>query len=449
MSRGAPYDEAHDQDGSPRPQYAELLGSLGAPGELADEVKRRLRARGVSFGAAPDGIFALDPVPRILTEEEWSLLQAGIAQRLLALEAFLEDVYGEGRVFEAGLLSREDVEASGHYEPAMRGAAPRRWISFAGLDVVRTSDGRFGVIEDQVRMPAGMAYAVAARETLRELLPVEPPQRDLSPVYGELALALQDAAPEGVSEPRVVILSEGPSAAGWWEHETLARELCAPLVTCDDLEHRDHRLVAWIDGRARGVDVVYMRTGEDRFTNEDGSPNEVGTALLGPSAAGTLAVVNAPGSGVADDKLVHAHVEELVRFYLDQDLLLPSIPARLVGPDDELDELVVKPRGEMGGEDVVIWRDADEETRERIRAAIASEPGGWIGQELVTLSVHPTVIDGALEPRHVDLRPYALLSDAGVRVLPAAISRVALERGSLIVNSGQGGGAKDTWVPGS
>jgi carboxylate-amine ligase len=191
-----------------------------------------------------------------------------------------------------------------------------------------------------------------------------------------------------------------------------------------------------------------MRTGEDRFTNEDGSPTVVGEALLGPSATGTLAVVNAPGSGIADDKLVHAHVDELVRFYLDEEALLPSIPARLVGPDDELDELVVKPRGEMGGEDVVIWRDADAETRERMRAAIAEEPGGWIGQELVTLSVHPTVIDGALEPRHVDLRPYALLSDAGVRVLPAAISRVALERGSLVVNSGQGGGAKDTWVPG-
>jgi uncharacterized circularly permuted ATP-grasp superfamily protein len=219
-------------------------------------------------------------------------------------------------------------------------------------------------------------------------------------------------------------------------------------VTLDDLEQRDERLVAWIDGRPRGVDVVYMRTAEDRFTGADGSPTAVGAALLGPSAAGTLAVVNAPGSGIADDKLVHAHVDELVRFYLDQEALLPSIPSRPVGPDDDLDELVVKPRGEMGGQDVVIWRDAGEETRERVRAAIAAEPGGWIGQELVTLSVHPTVIDGELEPRHVDLRPYALLTGSGVRVLPAAISRVALEPGSMVVNSGQGGGAKDTWIPG-
>ena len=159
-------------------------------------------------------------------------------------------------------------------------------------------------------------------------------------------------------------------------------------------------------------------------------------------------MVNAPGSGVADDKLVAGRVDDMVRLYLGEESLLPSIPSRAIGPDDELDDLVVKPRGEMGGEGVVIWRDADEETRERVRARVASEPGGWIGQELVKLSVHPTVIDGRLEPRHVDLRPYAVLTDDGVRVLLAASSRVALERGSMVVNSGQGGGAKDTWLPG-
>jgi uncharacterized circularly permuted ATP-grasp superfamily protein len=445
--RALPYDEAYDEDGQPRPHYAALLEELGDPSELAAEVKRRLSARGVRFGSAPNGVFALDPVPRILTEPEWSELQAGIVQRLRALEALLADVYGDGRVFEAGLLTREDVEASPHYEPAMHGVTPPRWVSFAGLDVVRTPDGRFRVIEDQVRMPAGIAYSVAARDTLRGVLDVEAPQTDLSLVFGDLALALRDAAPPAPHEPRVVILSEGRSAAGWWEHERLARELCAPVVTLADLDHRDGRLVAWLDGRARGVDVVYLRTDEDRFRDEHGTPTAVGEALLGPAASGTLGVVNAPGSGIADDKLVHAHVDDLVRLYLDQEPLLPSIPSRLLEPDDKLDGLVVKPRGEMGGEGVVIWRDADDETRERVRAQIAAEPGGWIGQELVELSVHPTVVNGALEPRHVDLRPYALMSADGPRVLPAAISRVALESGSMVVNSGKGGGAKDTWVP--
>jgi uncharacterized circularly permuted ATP-grasp superfamily protein len=352
-------------------------------------------------------------------------------------------------VFDAELLSREDVEASPHYEPTMRGATPSRWVSFAGLDVVRSPDGRFHVIEDQVRMPSGMAYAVAARETLRDVLGTEPPQQDLSMVFGELALALRDAAPAGVDEPRIVILSEGPSAATWWEHERMSRELCAPAVTLADLERRDGRLVAWIDGRSRAVDVVYLRTDEHRFRDEHGSPTAIGEALLESAAAGALAVVNAPGSGIADDKLVHSHVDELVRLYLDQEALLPSIPSQLVGPQDDLEGLVVKPRGELGGEGVVIWRDADEQTRERVRGLIAAEPGSWIGQGLVELSVHPTVVDGRLEPRRVDLRPYALLSDDGPRVLPAALSRVALERGSMIVNSGRGGGCKDTWAPGS
>jgi uncharacterized circularly permuted ATP-grasp superfamily protein len=441
-----PYDEAYEESGEPRPHYAELLAGLGDPGALREEALRRLEARGVTFGSGEVARF--DPIPRIVTDAEWSELQAGIGQRLRALEAFARDVYLDGKVFEAGVLTREQVESSPHYEPAMRGASVRRWVAVAGLDVIRCEDGRFRVIEDQLRMPSGIAYAVAWREAMRGLLPVEPPQADVSLAFGELAVAIQDSAPAGVDEPRAVTLCEGPSAPTWWEHERLARELCAPVVTLADLEHRDGRLVAWLDGRARAVDVVYLRTDQARFTGDDGSPTAIGEALLEPAAAGRLAVVNAPGSGVADDKLVAGHVDELVRLYLDEASLLPSVPSRVVGPDDELDDLVVKPRGEMGGEDVVIWRDADEDTRERVRGRIAAEPGGWIGQELVQLSVHPTVIDGALEPRHVDLRPYALLSDEGVRVLPAGSSRVALERGSMIVNSGQGGGAKDTWVPG-
>ena len=227
----------------------------------------------MTFGAAPDDTVALDPVPRILTEPEWSELQAGIGQRLLAMEAFVADVYGEGRVFEADVLTREEVEASPHYEPAMRGVAPRRWISFTGLDVVRCEDGRFRVIEDQARMPSGIAYAVAMRETLRD-------------VAGCRAAAARTYRSSSASwrsrfgtPPRLAWTSRawcssrrGPSAAGWWEHERLARELCAPVVTLGDLEQRDGRVVAWVDGRPRGVDVVYLRTAEDRFTGMDGSP---------------------------------------------------------------------------------------------------------------------------------------------------------------------------------
>jgi uncharacterized circularly permuted ATP-grasp superfamily protein len=439
---GPPYDEAYREDGEPRDHYAELLGGLGDPAQLAADVKAELRARGVSFGGASDGIFALDPVPRLLTGEEWSELQAGIVQRLRTLDAFVADVYGDGESIAAGVVPREAVEGSPHYEPAMRGAPVARWVSFAGVDLIRCPDGRFRVIEDQVRMPSGMAYAVAARETLRSVLAVEPPSDDPSLVYGELAQAVRDAAPPGVDDPRVVLLCEGPSAAAWWEHELLSRELGAPAVTFDDLELRGGRVVAWIDGQMRGVDVVYQRTDEDRFSK---TPLEL---LLEPCRNGALSVVNAPGSGVADDKLVHAHFDDLVRYFLDEEPLLPSVPSRPAAELDDLSGWVVKPRGEMGGVDVVLWDHADEGTRRRALEAIASDPDSFIAQEQVTLSVAPTVCDGRLEPRHVDLRPYAVLGDDGVRMLAGGISRVALVEGSMVVNSGQGGGAKDTWVVG-
>jgi uncharacterized circularly permuted ATP-grasp superfamily protein len=446
VSAAAPYDEAYDERGEPRLLYAELLARLDDPGALAARTKAALRGRGVTFGAAPDGIFALDPVPRLLDADEWSGLARGIEQRLVAMEAFLRDVYGDARIVEAGVVPGAVVESSPHFEPSMRGAPVRRWISVAGMDLVRDPDGRFLVLEDQLRMPSGLAYAVVARETLRDLLPVAPPQADHSPAFGELALALRDAAPAGVDEPSAVLLCEGRGAAAWWEHERLARELCAPAVALADLEHRDGRLVAWIDGRTRAVDVVYHRTDEDRF-----SGTALGAALLEPCRKGTLACVNAPGSGLADDKLLHAYVEDMIRFYLAEDPLLASVRShRLDEPGvlDRLDELVVKPRGEMGGDGVVIWRDADAKMRERELERIRRAPDAFVAQELVTLSVHPTVRGERLEPRHVDLRPYATVDDAGVHLLPGGLSRVALDRGSMIVNSGQGGGVKDTWVPG-
>ena len=257
---------------------------------------------------------------------------------------------------------------------------------------------------------------------------------------------MRGSAPPGVDEPHVVVLSEGPSTPTFWEHERLARELCASLVTLADLELRDGRLVAWLDGRPRAVDVVYLRTDDDRFTEPDGSRTALGSALLYPCAAGRLACVNAPGAGVADDKLVHTKVDELVRLYLDQEALLPSVPSRLLAPDEPLDGLVVKPRAEMGGEG------SGDLARRRPRDPPAAARGARAGPKRLDRARardalgDPTVCQGRLEPRHVDLRPYATVTDSGVTVLDAALTRVALERGSMIVNSAQGGGAKDTWV---
>jgi uncharacterized circularly permuted ATP-grasp superfamily protein len=451
----AAYDEAFRPDGRPRPGYRELLAQLEAreAERLGQRLKRRLRERGVTFGAADDGIFALDPVPRVLTAAEWEPLAAGIAQRARALESLARDAYGERDAVAAGVLPARVLSGAPHSEPAMVEAAVRRWIAVVGFDLVRGPDGRFRVLEDQVRMPSGLAYAVAAREELAALLPEPADLRPVSHAFRLLAAALRDAAPDGAGDPSVVVLAEGPGAAAWYEHERLGRELGAPVVTLDDLERRRGRVVARRDRELLPVDVVYQRTEQDRFSDEQGRPTALGEALLEPCRTGRLACVNAAGSGLCDDKVVHAYIPELIRFYLGQEPLLESVRSYDLGADrareealGRLDELVIKPRGEMGGADVVIWSDADERLRRPTLERLRSEPDGVVAQERVLLSTHPTLWRGRLEPRHVDLRPYALVTEDGPEVLPGGLTRVALEPGSLIVNSGQGGGVKDTGV---
>jgi uncharacterized circularly permuted ATP-grasp superfamily protein len=450
------YDEAFESGGGSRPEYEELLAWFDAIdlAALGDELKRRLKQHGVTFGASPDGIFALDPVPRVLSANEWDELAAGISQRVRALEHLARDAYADKEVVDAGVVPEHVLARAPHFEPAAKGA--ERWVAVAGLDLVRGPDGRFRVLEDQIRMPSGLAYAVAAREQLAELLDLEAPNlRSLSNAFRMLGAALRDAAPEGVEEPTVVVLSEGPGDAAWYEHERIGREIGALVVTLDDLEHRGGRLLARIGRKAVPVDVVYQRTEEDRFTDDHGRPTALGEALLEPCRSARLACVNAPGSALCDDKVVHAYVPAMIRFYLGEEPLLESVPSYDLAEAEareevlgRLNELVVKPRGEMGGTGVVIWSDADDELRERTLEAVRRSPERYVAQERVTLSTHPTLCDGRLEPRHVDLRPYVLVTGDGPWVVPGGLTRVALEEGSLIVNSGQGGGAKDTWALG-
>jgi uncharacterized circularly permuted ATP-grasp superfamily protein len=250
-----------------------------------------------------------------------------------------------------------------------------------------------------------------------------------------------------------VVLSDGSANSAWYEHARIARELSIPLVTPADLDSRGGRLTAVVDGRRLPVDVVYRRTDEDRLMGEGGELTAVGAVLLEPLRAGTLACVNGFGTGVADDKLVHAYVEEMVRFYLHEEPLLPSVqtydPA---DPNDRaevlerIDELVVKPRTGHGGHGVVVGPHARAEDRRRVADAIRERPEDYVAQETIMLSRHPTVIDGRLEARHVDLRPFVFMTPDGGRVLPGGLTRVALDRGALVVNSSQRGGGKDTWV---
>lgn len=455
------YDEAYAADGAPRAEYENVLGALGDVdlGALRRRVWTRMEAIGATFGSQP---FGVDPVPRILSADEWELLAAGLTQRVRALNAFVRDAYGERRIVAAGVVPAHAIEQADGYEPDLRGRLPADAvpIGVAGLDVVRDTCGTLRVLEDNLRMPSGFTYAVAAREAVVEALPAgaAEPRHDLAAgVAPALARALRDAAPGGggfAEAPCVVLLSEGSSGSTWYEHATAARWLGIPAVTARQLRRRGPDVVALLeDGRERRVDVVYRRLDEERLRDDRGRPTWLAELLLEPWLSGRIGIVNAFGTGVADDKLAHAFVEAMVRFYLGEEPLLRSVPT-LDPSDPEVRARVladprahvVKPRSGEGGRGVVVCAHADAADVQSAMEALKAEPEQWVAQETVALSHHPTVVDGHLAPRHIDLRPFVFVTRSGATALPGGLTRVAWEAGALVVNSSQAGGAKDTWV---
>ena len=433
------FDEAFEAPGEPRDPYAALLDRLKRHdlARTSREVRRRLGDEGCRFGDEP---FRIDLVPRVLTSEEWEPLACGLEQRVRALDAFVADAYGERRIVAEGVMPERVLAGVEHFEPELAELpAPRVRVALAGLDVIRCEDGTFRVLEDNLRTPSGLAYVFAARDAVTPVVgdgavPVEAPAVDL------LGRALRAAAPCGHDAPRVVLLTDGPSNTAFWEHGRLAELLGIELVTLDEL-------------RVEGVDVVYRRTDDDTLRGPDGSLTRVGGALLGALRAGTLACVNALGNGVADDKLVHAYVEEMIRFYLGEEPVVRSVATYdltragcLEEVLDRLGEMVVKPRSEHGGAGVFIGPTAGAAERDRIARLVREDPESWVAQETVWFSRHPTVIGGSLEPRHVDLRAFVTFDGERAAAVPGGLSRVAFDEGELVVNSSRGGGAKDTWV---
>jgi uncharacterized circularly permuted ATP-grasp superfamily protein len=452
------YDEAYERAGTPRAHYRGLLSALDGRdlGDLGREVARAAGDRGISFGEEPDAAFLVDPIPRLITADEWQELEAGLVQRVRALAAFVADAYGERRIVAAGVVPAYVIDSAEYHEPALAGHDLTGGVAIAGLDVVRDGDGRFLVLEDNLRTPSGIAYVVAARELTDRQLPA-PAQgrRGVDGAYALLDEALRAAAPGGGHDPVIAVLTDGPANTAWWEHRTIAHRLGLALVGVADLEVADDGLYANVDGRSRRLDVVYRRTSEDRLHGADGRPTDVGRVLEQPWLRGQVGLVNAFGAGVADDKLAHAYVPEMIRFYLQQEPLLPSVrtydlavPEVLEDVLSRVDELVVKPREGSGGDGVVIGPHAREADTDATAAAVRRRPEGYVAQELVPLSRHPTLVDGHLEPRHVDLRAFVFLAGERATALPGGLTRVALDEGALVVNSSQNGGAKDTWVLG-
>jgi uncharacterized circularly permuted ATP-grasp superfamily protein len=455
------YDEAFQASGAPRPEYAAALALLepGRLSQLSDSVARAVRARGARFGARSGVVpFRVDPVPRIFTAREWEGLEAGLVQRVRALNLFAADVYSDRRIVAAGRVPARVVDDAPYYERTLVGVPVPGGVyaGVAGLDVVRDRSGRLAVLEDNTRTPSGIAYAEAALQVIDECLGLDGDRaRAMEPAWERFADALRAAAPDGRGDPSIALLTDGPRNSAWWEHQQIARRLSIPLLMLQDLEPRAGRLYARHGVDRRPIDVLYRRTDADRATERSGRPSPLGAALVEPIRSGRLACVNALGSGVCDDKLAHAYVEEMVRFYLDEEPLLPSVRTYdLCEPDqraeclERLDRMVVKPRVGHGGHGVIVCAHATPTDRERAARMISRAPERHVAQELVQFSRHPTVQAGALAPRHVDLRPFVLSGRDWASVVPGGLTRVALEPDALVVNSSQEGGAKATWVHG-
>jgi uncharacterized circularly permuted ATP-grasp superfamily protein len=452
------FDEDRDEAGEFRPGYAKLFAALDGVdlAALSTAVAAHVDGRGVNFA---ERAFVVDPVPRLIPGPEWDALATGLAQRARALNLFLIDAYGEQRIVEAGIVSDADLRDAEGFEPDLLGRLPARLAPAAiiGFDVVRDPGGAFLVLEDNARTPSGFVYALAAREALLDVLPPGCPEpRPIDPdTYELIADVLRAAAPEGCADPSIVILTDGPNNVAYAEHSRTADRLDVPLVTLDDLIADGENLrIRLPSGRERGVDVLYRRCDEDRVRDERSRMTSVAELLLPSWLSGRLGLVNAFGNGLADDKLVHGHVEDFVRFYLEEEPLVPSVPTSQpsdLGETQEaverLRELVVKPRHGHGGKGVVIGPHADHADLELLADELDRNPDRYISQPVIALSRHPTVIAGALEPRHIDLRTFTFTRpDGGVGVMPGGLSRVALEENTLVVNSSQDGGGKDTWV---
>lgn len=450
------FDEAFDDDGVPRPHYREVLEALAGELEgLPERIGKRVAANGLTFGEGVE--IAVDPVPRLLTADEWERLEAGLLQRARALNAFLIDAYGPQRIFDAGVVPRRLLETTSGYAEVMRGLVDPEVppATVAGLDLVRNREGEFCVLEDNLRMPSGATYALAVREIVEPEIGAPARPRPLGGYLEKLGEAIRAAAPPGPDEPVAAVLSEGSENSAWFEHERIGCELGVPIVSPGQLETSRGRLFARISGGRRQIDVIYRRSDASRLTEPDGRLTELGELLLSALRSGRLRCVNAFGCGLADDKLAHAYVERMIDFYLAERPLLRSVPSYDLSEErdreealERLDELVIKPRGGEGGHGVTIMPRASEPERKRAVAVVRRRPQHFIAQEPVELSTHPTVRGGILRPRRIDLRPFVITSRDWQVAMIGGLTRFAQGAGEMVVNSSQGGGVKDTWVMG-
>ena len=466
---GPAYDEMFDHAGEPRPHCRVLMDRLraGSSSELAKrqtEADRAFLTQGITFTVYGDNegterIFPYDLLPRIITAAEWETLERGLTQRLTAINLFLRDIYHDQRILAEGNLPRELIYSCRHYRREMRGVQVHRdiYVSICGTDLIRLEDGRFVVLEDNLRVPSGVSYMLANRAVMKRVFPGLFEHYNVRPIahYGRALLAtLRALAPPNRPDPTFVLLTPGVGNSAYFEHTFLAREMGIALVEGRDLLVHDSIVYMRTTAGLRRVDVIYRRVDDDfldplAFRKD----SHLGVAgLLNAYRAGNVSLANSIGTGLADDKALYAYLPAIIRFYLSEEPILSNVETYLLSdPSDRqyvlehLDELVVKAVGESGGYGMLIGPHSTAAERESFREKILADPRNFIAQPTLALSCAPCFVDGRIEPRHVDLRPYVLYGD-GVTIVPGGLTRVALKKGSLVVNSSQGGGSKDTWV---
>ena len=466
---GGFFDEMFAANGVVRPHYRQLLERFSEMDAAAFERKRSLAeaayiSQGITFTVysgdeGTERIMPFDLVPRIIPAGEWRVIERGLEQRLRALNLFLHDIYHDQRIVREGVVPLEIIRSAKHYRPELAGLdVPHDiYIHVCGTDLIRGGDGNYMVLEDNGRCPSGVSYLLENRQAMKRVFPKLFSRHQVRPVDAypqELLAALRHVAPGGKPDPTVVVLTPGIYNSAYFEHSFLARAMGIEIVTNQDLTVRDARVFMKTTKGLKQVDVIYRRVDDDfldptvfRKDSVLGVPG-----IVNAYREGNVNLANALGTGVADDKVTYYYVPAMIKFYLGEDPILPNVDTYLSAVDSDrkyilenLEKLVVKAANESGGYGMMIGPHASKEEIEKFRAAIIADPRGYIAQPVVGLSRSPCYVDGRFEGRHIDLRPYILMGEK-CTIIPGGLTRVAMRKGSLVVNSSQGGGSKDTWV---
>ncbi len=464
------YDELLDEQLRPRNAARTLFGYLDRLGtaELMarrESVDAAIMAMGITFTVYSDAgnidrVWPFDIVPRTMSLKEWARIDAGLKQRLTALNLFIDDLYNAQKIVKDGIFPLEVLAGSKNFRPQCKGMTPRFgvWAHVCGTDLVRDSDGTMYVLEDNLRVPSGVSYMLENRQLMKQLFPELFKASDIQPVDDyptQLYDTLAALSPHETDRPVVVVLTPGIYNSAYFEHSYLAQKMGAILVEGSDLvvQEDDCVYMKTISGLRR-VDVIYRRIDDDFLDPDAFRPDSaLGVrGLMRAWRAGKVGIANAPGAGVADDKVVYTFVPQIIKYYLDQDPILPNVPSWMcMAPDQceyvlaNLDKLVVKPANESGGYGMLIGPRASAEERAQFADLIRANPRNYMAQPTLSISTAPTLFGDRMAPRHLDLRPFVLQSDR-LYATTGGLTRVALREGSLVVNSSQGGGSKDTWI---